>query len=1213
MKNKAKKLLCMVLVLMMAIPFAAFPAGAADEVTPLYQVNFNGDSNMSKLTEGWDGDFKITPSTDGSSVTLKVGSGSKWSNASAQLKGLNIQNGAYTLVFTVTASDDNEEIGLLLDHQTGFVVNPGQNTFRYTDHLNAATPIATTKYDGTGSTTQTYAIELAGEGTGSTNGQPNVTITTYKLYNLTTDANGKQVWNLACSLEDRLDGFFFDWGYAGDCDANIYCRFSRDRKNYSSANDGTITVKDFLVYEDLVVADLITEDRAYYIANDGDLLYTVNFSGDSVYQGIGDGWASMATKSVSNGGKSLTLKPKQNSANEAAVFGGYMDTTDYPAQGNSYTMVFTVEASDADQELGLYPDWSSGFVVAPGKNMFKYIKTEKDSAGKRTVNKVVVDYTEYNGTGALTQTYAIEYQLNDDFSAAEYNLYVAQAGKWVLLYSLNEDELEAGPNWSTTDYETVIRFYRDSKTYNQTAGTVTVSNMNVYKGLAAKSGDAAIAWSYDDVADGDLIYKANFKGDKIWSVGSSWAGMTTKVNDDGSSIALTAKKDDSGSTYRGNAWGKNIDLDKYPVGGNSYTVVFTVEASDADEEIGFYPDWSTGFVLTPGKNSFRYLATENEGKSNTIVVDSTTYEGTAALKQTYAVDFTVDEDYKATDYNLYVFQDGVWVCIYSLSEAEMANTSWGGSAKDYEVALRFYRHYYVIDESGKSTSTVDETQNGTVTVSNLNVYKGSDIFADLGTVTGASVRLKQPTGIRFTGSVEKSYFDALKAEYGAENVQIGMLITPRDYLVDNGLAFTKEALDACDAITGAKYLEIDAMTVLDEGTHYKVNCAMVDVREYNYNRSFSARLYIKVNGEIYAYAGYSAKNNSRSIADVAKAAYNDVKATADGVYKYASTLSIGTTVYSPYQNRDLLKNFFEEEGATSITVMSYNIKTYDDADSIWDKVTGDYEGWAGREVSYALETITELMPDVVGLQEDDQNLYNEYKNVPALEENYERLNANGNGNEGLEILYKKGMFTLIDTGVVSYKTLAESYTDDENVTNADFSLDNKGTNEVGRFFRWAILEKDGVQFLVVNTHLHYKGEGTSAASDAKNKDLRKAQATLIRRWLDESEEASGCVNRIVMGDMNAQGDAQEMKYGYLNGSGALNHAKEDALYKGDLGGTLIEEGFSARQPWVYDHILYNAEALTAYEFSVVDNYDAAPAPTSYPSDHLPVIAKFICK
>ena len=1211
MKNTAKKFLCLVLVIMIAIPFAAFPASAApaygdaDEGDLLYAVNFNGEDGVFKIN-GTKYDGMIRTITDGGkTISLKAArtpsaAGSVWSGEFTKYK---MEGNSYTVVFNVDAPD-NQSVGLFTKWKDGFFVNPTANTYSVghcsNDGADAEKYVAETSYDGNGEATQTYAVEIA---SGSTAKNGKYECSAYRLYVL----QGYE-WKLIAEL-DAATREAIAWNTV---DYEFMIQLARVSKAEDD-NAGEVIVSNMNVYKGFAVAGgFLDENRAYYIANDGDLLYTVNFSGDSVYQDIGDGWAGMATKSVSNGGKSLTLKPKQNSTNEAAVFGGYMDTTNYPAQGNSYTMVFTVEASDADQELGLYPDWSSGFVVAPGKNMFKYIKTEKDGAGKRTVNKVVVDYTEYNGTGALTQTYAIEYQLNDDFSAAEYNLYVAQAGKWVLLYSLNEDELEAGPNWSTTDYETVIRFYRDSKTYNQTAGTVTVSNMNVYKGLAAKSGDAAIAWSYDDVADGDLIYKANFKGDKIWSVGSSWAGMTTKVNDDGSSIALTAKKDDSGSTYRGNAWGKNIDLDKYPVGGNSYTVVFTVEASDADEEIGFYPDWSTGFVLTPGKNSFRYLATENEGKSNTIVVDSTTYEGTAALKQTYAVDFTVDEDYKATDYNLYVLQDGVWVCIYSLSEAEMANTSWGGSAKDYEVALRFYRHYYVIDESGKSTSTVDETQNGTVTVSNLNVYKGSDIFADLGTVTGASVRLNQPTGIRFTGSVEKSYFDALKAEYGAENVQIGMLITPRDYLVNNGLAFTKEALDACDAIAGAKYLEIDAVTVLDEGNHYKVNCAMVNVREANYNRVFSARLYVKVNGEIIAYAGYNAENNSRSIAEVAKAAYNDVKATADGVYKYESTLSIGTTVYSPYQNRDLLKNFFEEEYATSITVMSYNIKTYDDADSIWDKVTGDYEGWAGREVSYALETITELMPDVVGLQEDDQNLYNEYKNVPALEENYERLNANGNGNEGLEILYKKGMFTLIDTGVVSYKTLAESYTDDENVTNADFSLDNKGTNEVGRFFRWAILKKDGVQFLVVNTHLHYKGEGTSAASDAKNKDLRKAQATLLRRWLDESAEASVCVNRIVMGDMNAQGDSQEMKYGYLNGTGALKLASSNATYTGDVGGTLISEGFVDRQPWVYDHILYNGD-LTAFEFSVVDNFDAAPAPTNYPSDHLPVIAKFICK
>ena len=170
--------------------------------------------------------------------------------------------------------------------------------------------------------------------------------------------------------------------------------------------------------------------------------------------------------------------------------------------------------------------------------------------------------------------------------------------------------------------------------------------------------------------------------------------------------------------------------------------------------------------------------------------------------------------------------------------------------------------------------------------------------------------------------------------------------------------------------------------------------------------------------------------------------------------------------------------------------MTYNIRIYDGPDSIWDSLTGDYNGWEGREPKYALETITELMPDIVGLQEDDQYLYDEYSKVPALETNYVRYNAGGNGNEGNEILYRKGVVSLVSTGTVSYKTLKDQYLDDDNIANADFSADTKGTNEAGRFFRWAILEKDGVQFIVVNTHLHYKASDSSSVSDAINKNLR---------------------------------------------------------------------------------------------------------------------------
>ena len=105
MKKTAKKILCQVLVLAMAIPFAVFSASAETsaqaEIEPLYTVNFNGDSNMAKLEkQGWDANMTVTRSSDGTSVDLKIKSGN-WGNVSSQLNGLNIQGGSYTFVFTV--------------------------------------------------------------------------------------------------------------------------------------------------------------------------------------------------------------------------------------------------------------------------------------------------------------------------------------------------------------------------------------------------------------------------------------------------------------------------------------------------------------------------------------------------------------------------------------------------------------------------------------------------------------------------------------------------------------------------------------------------------------------------------------------------------------------------------------------------------------------------------------------------------------------------------------------------------------------------------------------------------------------------------------------------------------------------------------------------------------------------------------------------------
>ena len=743
---------------------------------------------------------------------------------------------------------------------------------------------------------------------------------------------------------------------------------------------------------------------------------------------------------------------------------------------------------------------------------------------------------------------------------------------------------------------------------NETGNQIVIGEVTVTGLVSSESTEKTPAEIYAEAKDGDLLKTINFNG-TYWSDdynnSDNWNDYYI-ITDGGN----TVKHGLYDVTYHGNnnkraMWGGLTDDEVFPLGNdNKYTIYYDVKFGGTVDTFGcgIQVDGVNTLVVDGAGNSYWYMWNkERVGKSDNADenwANKTDKDITAT--QTFAVEVNPETE----ELTLYVSDSsGLFNKVRTLTYPAGTDAN-GNSYNAAWIESTLSCGIYVRSLSGKVYSTSNAV------FSNLQIYKGLTA-GYIRTATGASVRIDDPTGIRFKSQFRKDYIDSLRSTYGEDSVTIGMIIAPTDYLTQNGIDFEMSALDACDAINGVKYVKIDATTIHENDMYYFINCALVNIKAENYGREFSARAFIEVNGELYRYAEFDIENHSRSIAEVAERAYNDVKGTADSVYMYETTLDVGTTAYSPYKNRELLKTFFEVDTSTSLTVMTYNIRAYGDADSIWDQITGNYEGWAGRDVSYALETIIELSPDVVGLQEDDSNLYGEYKNVPALEQNYNRITDKGNGNEGNEILYKKGI-NLVSTGKVYYKELAKLYPDNENIANADFSKDTKGDNEAGRFFRWAILEKNGVQFLVVNTHLHYKASGTSESSDPINKNLRKAQATLIRLWLANSTEAAECANRIVMGDMNAQGDSQEMKYGLLNGTGSLNLAANDAIRKGNVGGTLVEEGFTAPQPWVYDHVFYNAEALVAVEYSVVDNYDE-DAPTNYPSDHLPVIAKFTCK
>ena len=202
------------------------------------------------------------------------------------------------------------------------------------------------------------------------------------------------------------------------------------------------------------------------------------------------------------------------------------------------------------------------------------------------------------------------------------------------------------------------------------------------------------------------------------------------------------------------------------------------------------------------------------------------------------------------------------------------------------------------------------------------------LYFNFKTLNGASVRLGEPSGIRFKAQFSKSYIDGL----GANLDRIGVVIAPKVY-VDEAGEFTIEALDAYQATLGGKraYVAIDnsgagfvyanASTASADG-YYTFNGVLANIKAANYEVEFCAIAFVELkNGEV-LYSEYNESRNIRTIADVAEKAYNDVvlldeNAGVTGYMNYVETIEGDETKYkySPYTaaQRDVLYNFFKED------------------------------------------------------------------------------------------------------------------------------------------------------------------------------------------------------------------------------------------------------------------------------------------------------------
>ncbi len=130
-------------------------------------------------------------------------------------------------------------------------------------------------------------------------------------------------------------------------------------------------------------------------------------------------------------------------------------------------------------------------------------------------------------------------------------------------------------------------------------------------------------------------------------------------------------------------------------------------------------------------------------------------------------------------------------------------------------------------------------------------------------IYGASIRLAEPTGIRFTAELD---LNAIAEKFG-EIDEYGIIVTKVSVLGDG--EFTQKGL--------SQYARVSSTDTLD--TYSKdgktgFSLVLTGVPEKEYATVFCARAYVKVGDMVY-YTTYTEDANARSIRDVAQAVQND--------------------------------------------------------------------------------------------------------------------------------------------------------------------------------------------------------------------------------------------------------------------------------------------------------------------------------------------------
>ena len=474
---------------------------------------------------------------------------------------------------------------------------------------------------------------------------------------------------------------------------------------------------------------------------------------------------------------------------------------------------------------------------------------------------------------------------------------------------------------------------------------------------------------------------------------------------------------------------------------------------------------------------------------------------------------------------------------------------------------------------------------------------------------GAAVRLDNPTGLRFKAVLGGAFLNSIKSANEGKEVTYGIIITPEDYITEAGGEFTIEALSKLNYETD--YLEINADKLLDGGDdagYYLFSGVIYDIDEGNYTREFSARAYVKVddgNGNVtYYYSAYDSDVNSRSIAEVAKAAYEDTNNSETDKYKYEVAENSG--VYSPYEatKRALLPSFYEKV-ATDVYFMSYNIRNVEGGVIL----PFEYQNRQNAVVSYILSE----NPDVIGLQEVGAKDSTSWFDILGDEDTQVGLTAKGyavyvgenTSDDGKSdynpIYYKTSRFELVENGAGS-----ELLLDENGDPYTYYNSREQKLEEESRGYTYVTLrdKKTGEIFVYVNTHLIRKTttEGYEDYQDDMARDFAEAlKAKAFEYPVIIGGDFNGSYS--VYKEYKAEGD--EKAYW---GEVAVN-ARTEATTK--ISGCSTTNGnfdtIETSDGPIDLYFVVNAVNTVIHSYAVTDNKtNVENVGDRYPSDHLPV-------